>query len=88
MRVLDEQEIELQRPNPERVIERNIGAQHITAKAAEVSEVVALLEARPLAEQCRDLPNREKRRHKQGKPEDAAGRHKDDPQALVARSGW
>ena len=51
MRVFDEQLVELHRPDAERVIERNLGAQQIASEAAVSSDVVALLERGTLAEQ-------------------------------------
>ena len=46
MRVLGEDLVELQRPDAERPVERELGAEEVAAEAAEMADVVGLLEAR------------------------------------------
>ncbi len=87
VRVLAEEVRELQRPDPERTLEAELGAQHIAPEPAEMAHVIALVEGGAFAEQVAHLMDRQERgeeKRAQHRPHDGDG---DDADALAGRSG-
>jgi hypothetical protein len=58
VRVLAEELVELHRPEPERVVERHVGAEAISAEPPKIAKIVALIEAGALLEHNRDISDR------------------------------
>ena len=88
MRVLGEDLVELERPDAERALERELRAEDVAAEAAEMADVVGLVEARALLEQLGDAVDREQRGEHQRHRGDAGDRDQHDAQALVGRAAW
>ena len=56
---------ELQRTEPERLIERDLGGDEVAAEAAEMAGIVVEFDARTRVEQVGDLADRQQRGHQQ-----------------------
>ena len=86
MRVLGKEMRELQWSDAQRAFEAELGAEHIAAEAAEMSEIVGLIETGALPEKLRDFPERQQCGKEQRHHHNPEYRDDHDPEALARRA--
>ena len=84
MRVFREKISKLERADSQRTVERKIETEAVAAEAAEITGIVALLEARALLEEIGDRFDRQERCDEKRQDECAVGRNCRDPNSLSA----